>query len=227
MDKEYLEWAENEVKLAKKDPWNKDKTKELDLALSVFKQINENSSDGQDVFLRLEKLFNKIPLTCIEDSDFEFEKEDEDGEKIYECKRFSGLVKYVSKDGKTTYEDYSYDIFDKNFNEIEDCVIGLVNNILNDVKPITMPYYKPTDCVKVYIEQGMGYESDEVEGVYVDHIDFSPYGNTYKVDAYFLHTEEGWRTVFVEEYYDTVHKYYDDCDCCGCCDDEDDKEKDK
>ena len=222
MNKEYLEWAENEVELAKKDPWEKGNAKELDCALSLFKQMNEEGLNTAIVFYRLQRLFEHLPLSLITEKDeFEFINDCGDGGKRYMCKRSNSTFKHVTKDGEVTYEDMRYYVEDEIDNEIADSVNTLASHILSDVQAIKLPYNGGNiECPILHIKQGKTFDSDEVDAVYVDYIE-NLYGENYKVNTYFMLDENNhWHTVFEQEYKNNVRNYMDceDEDCCGDCD---------
>ena len=222
MDKEYLEWAENEVELAKKEKFDSKYPKEFDCALSLLKQMNEEGLDTDIVFYRLQRLYEHLPLSLITEKDeFEFVNECGDGGKLYICKRSNSTFKHVSKDGDVTYEDMRFDVVDEDCNEIVDSVNTLASHILSDAQSLKLPYNGGNvEYPIVHVKQGKTFDSDEVDAVYIDCIE-NLYGEIYKVNNYFMLDEnDHWHTVFEQEYVNHVRNYTDceDEECCGDCD---------
>lgn len=181
------EWAKNEVELECK----REKDNALDeewnygvacykSALKAFNCLIEDGHSGMSIGLTkniLNRLIDGKPLGPIEDT------EDAWGEthysfgdlyKTYQCKRMDSLFKYVYQDGTVKYKDndlfYCIDINNPNrtYNS------GLVFKIMNEIFPITMPYYPSTNKIKVYCEDFL---TDPING------DFDTVGIFYAIKA--------------------------------------------
>lgn len=159
------EWAEKEVEIACKRERGNAPEEEFDYgcacyesALKAFNSLLEDGHSGMSIgFTKqiLNRLIDGKPLGPIEDTDdiWEYSRgHDESYCKVYQCKRMSSLFKHVYTDGRVTYNDVNYcTCIDINN---PDCRsrYGLVTRIIEEMFPITMPYYPSETPIKVYIE---------------------------------------------------------------------------
>lgn len=164
------EWAEREVELAcKKENPNWD-GKSFDYgcacyqsALKAYKSLCEDDHSGASFNITkniLIRLMNDLPLKPITDDDFLGVKPDWDDSKYLEknglkshlqCPRMFSLSRKETLDGKITYSDVDRVVFhDANgdgwWNN------GYATEIVDDLFPITMPYYPKVEKYKVYGE---------------------------------------------------------------------------
>ena len=158
-----IEWAENEVRIACERENPNRKEGEFDYgcacyesALKAYKCLCEDGHSGLSFSITrqiLNRLMEGRPLTPIEDREENwnhingFSKENE----VYQCKRMSSLFKYIYPDGTVKYNDVDRCAC-YNINHPTVCYhSGLVDSIINDIWPITMPYC-PDGTIKVYCE---------------------------------------------------------------------------
>lgn len=157
-------WAEKEVEIACKREVPDRKEGEWDYgcacyesALKAYKSLCADGHSGMSIgFTKtiLNRLINHEALTPIEDIDDvwaeRFYKKD-DVERHFQCKRMSSLFKDILADGTIHYSDVDryvgIDIGDK-FGYHN----GLIDNIGEEMFPITMPYYPRTEHYKFYTE---------------------------------------------------------------------------
>lgn len=121
-------------------------------ALKAFKSLCEDGHSGMSISLTkqiLNRLIDNKPLTPIEDTEDMWTLiETDETKKVYQCKRISSLFKDVYSD-HTEYHDiersYGVDITSR-------CTYhsGLISSIVNEMFPITMPYYPSDEPIKVY-----------------------------------------------------------------------------
>lgn len=169
------EWAENEVKLAckKENPdWDGESFDYgcscYQSALKAYKSLCDDGHSGFSFSLTkniLIRLMNSLPLTPIEDTEdvWKMSYKDEDGTVIYQCVRKSSLFKDVKKDGSVSYHDnnrcYCQEIDDPKDTYIN----GVAEKFVDELFPITMPYYPNTlERYKVVVRtfSAEGYEKD-------------------------------------------------------------------
>lgn len=165
------EWAEREIELAckKENPdWD---GKSFDYgcacyqsALKAYKSLCADGHSGLSFGLTkniLIRLMEGLPLMPITDDDFI-----SDEYKMYEspeylkenglksdlqCPRMSSLFRHETLDGKITYSDSNRVVFhDANGDSWWDS--GYATKIVNEMFPITMPYYPSKEKYKVYGE---------------------------------------------------------------------------
>lgn len=190
-------WAENEIRIAckKENPdWDGESFDYgcacYQSALKAYNSLLEDEHSGMSIgFTKniLNRLIEGKPLTPIEDN-----KEDwndvtyDDGETCYQNKRYSALFKHVDKDSNVSFSDVDRVVFydgDRGFGSH----YGKVNRIVDDMFPITMPYY-PTKSYEVY---GELFLSDEELKKYTDwdyeafYYILTPSGNKIELNKFF------------------------------------------
>jgi hypothetical protein len=202
-----LELAENEVKLAckKENPdWD---GKSFDYgcscyqsALKAYKSVCEDGHSGFSYSITrsiLIRLLNELPLTPINDTEDVWDHSvlNSDSEyESYQCKRKFSLFKTVDKDGNVKYHDtdraYAIDI------KTGDTYHGWVCNVIDEMFPITMPYYPKVDKYKVYTEEFIA------EGYLGDQTDYNtrgvlycvtPEGEKVEINRYYADTKDSFR----------------------------------
>ena len=211
-----VEWAEKEIELAckKENPeWD---GKSFDYgcacyqsALKAFKSLCEDEHSGMSIRFTKEILDRLIDIKCltpIEDTDDVWNElyVRENGEKHYQCKRMSSLFKDVHDDGTITYHDN-----DRQVGIDNDGVSyhsGRVSEIVNNMFPITMPYYPLTNPYKVYtedflVDENMG-DFDTEGFLYM----ITPNGTRIDLNIYYKFTSEGHITIDKKEYEERKEK---------------------
>lgn len=128
----------------------------VESALKAFNCLMDDGHSGMSIGLTkafLNRLIDGKPLTPIEDTEdiWEFICE-HDGVKTYQCTRMSSLFKDEYPDGTVKYHDnnrvvcYEISVPDISFYS------GLIIKIIDDMFPITMPYWLKDNPYKVYVE---------------------------------------------------------------------------
>lgn len=209
------EWAEEEIKLAiehEKEGATENDDKLLDYvsacyisALKAFKSLCEDGHSGMSIRFTqniLNRLIDQKPLTSINGDDDEWELSEgwDDAKKHYQNKRVSSLFKTVDENGDTTYRDvdrtYCVNIdSDETFYHM-----GLVSSMIDDMYPITMPYYPPSKPYRVTCQQFL---FDKLEG------DFDTFGiltiitpddEVINVNKYFRTCKDKWIEIVEDDY---------------------------
>jgi len=209
-------WAYQEVELACKSEREESKTPDGDWDYgcacyeSALKAFNSLMKDGHSGFSIgatqgiLNRLIDGKPLTPIVDtpdvwndiSDMSGLK----GEEVnYQCKRMSSLFKYVYKDGLVKYKDinshYCVDINNKSTYHS-----GLVQDIMDEMFPITMPYW-PTKPTKVYCQDLLtDRKNGDFDTVGVFYA-IKPDGERVEINRFFKEGDDKpWEEINKEEY---------------------------
>lgn len=209
------EWAENEVKIAckKENPnWN---GKDFDYgcscyqsALKAYKSLMEDDHSGASFAITrniLERLLNERPLTPIEDNEDVWNEikgfSDKSDETVYQCNRLSSLFKTVNKNGSVSYGDNSrcIRIDEKGYGYSS----GFVSRIVDEMFPITFPYYPEKDRYKVYTKSfiAKGFEGDN--GDYnTEAILYciTPNGKRIEINRYYGEKDDNMIEITKEEY---------------------------
>ena len=169
-----LKWVNNEVALAcKKENPNWDgKTFDYGIAcyqsaLSAYVSLHKEGHSGTSWNITkniLIRLLNNLPLTPINDEDFFIQFEDNfppESDPVYlkehglksqkQCQRMSSLFREEDLDGNITYSDVSRS-YCININNPNDTFSGCEKGIIDELFPITMPYYPSVNKYKVYVE---------------------------------------------------------------------------
>lgn len=147
-----VEWAENEIKLAKEeaDDFNKNL---LDAAFQAYMKFYKEGRTGysvDNVSEIIKRLLEQKPLTPIKDLQEEWVVGYEGDDRTdYVSKRLSTLIKSVSKDGTVTYDDLNRSFcVDVSTGDVSRFRFGL--DLVNVMYPIKMPYYPQLGYFKVY-----------------------------------------------------------------------------
>lgn len=209
-----LSWAEQEVKFACEHERG-DKPKEewdygcacYESALKAFKSLEEDNHSGFSIgFTKgiLNRLIDGKPLCPIEDTEETWshiaDTSGHQGEEVnYQCKRMSSLFKYVYADGTVKYRDIDRFIMVKTLtNTIWHS--GLVDQVLEELYPITMPYIPSDTSYKAMCEE---YLTDRKNGDF-DTVGIlnviEPDGKTVEINRYFKDVPNGWEEIDLEEF---------------------------
>lgn len=176
------DWAENEVKIAKKKMakesgdhnWDGYVSSCYDSALKAYRSLAEDGHSGMSFGVTrdiLVALMNEIPLTPIE--------EDEDcwnecgrlgKETTFQCSRRSSLFKDVTDDGTVSYRDNDLVAVD----DVYEDHLSAVRSHFGDVivkqmfgEPVKFPYMPPKGPYRVRrIETSLVYDGAEVAYVH-------------------------------------------------------------
>lgn len=208
-------WAENEVAIAccREKPDRKDGEWDYgcacyESALKAFHSLCEDGHSGFSIGLTkaiLNRLINNKPLLPIEDtnevwSDISDMSGLKGEECNYQCKRMSSLFKYVYADGTVKYRDV-----DRYYGVNINCPnapyhSGLIDTVMDELYPITMPYMPADRAYKVYTEEFLvdpkNGDFDTVGILYV----ITPSLERVEINRYFKEAPNGFAEIDEAEY---------------------------
>lgn len=205
------EWAKREVEIACKRENPNRKEGEFDYgcacyesALKAFNCLMKDNHSGMSISFTkniLNRLIDGKCLTPIEDTDdiWKYSFDRANGVKTYQCKRMSSFFKDVYPDGNVTYNDIDRAIkvdmtTDTTWHS------GLIDRIVDELYPITMPYIPSNNSFKVY---GEDFLTDPKNGDY-DTVGvlygIDPDGNRFEINRYFKDGDQGMIEINEEEY---------------------------
>jgi hypothetical protein len=208
-------WAENEVRIACKDERGDEPEEEFDYgcacyesAMKAYRSLCEDGHSGMNIgFTKviLNRLIEGKPLRPIEDVEEnwnDISSHFEDGKKNveFQCKRMSSLFKKVSSDGTIKYRDVNryYGININNPNGAYHS--GLIDTIMDELYPITMPYMPEDKPFEVYAEDfctdPKNGDFDTVGVFYA----ITPAGKKVEINRYFKEAETGFSEIDQAEY---------------------------
>lgn len=203
-------WSEREVEIACKKENPNRKEGEFDYgcacyesALKAFKSLMQDGHSGMSIVFTkniLNRLIEGKPLTPIEDTEDVWNEISESNEvKKYQSNRMYSLFKTVTKEGKISYNDIDR-VVCVDLNNPKNCWhSGLADRIINELYPITMPYY-PGKAIKVYCEDLL---FDEKNGDFdtVGIINaILPAGDIIEIKRFFKEEENDYKEISYEEY---------------------------
>ena len=171
------DWAERECQIAckRENPdWD---GKSFDYgcscyqsALKAYKSLCEDGHSGFSFSVTktiLIRLMNGLPLTSLEDKEGEWDEtvlfDSDNGIKSYQHKRMSRLFKHIDKDGNVSYSDCGRDYCQEITDPKDTYSGGCVGNILDELFPISMPYYPTVEKYKFVVDtfSAEGFEGDK------------------------------------------------------------------
>lgn len=205
-------WAENEVAIAchLENPDRKEGEWDYgcacyESALKAFRSLCNDGHSGFSIGLTkaiLNRLIDGKTLTPIEDIPQNWGRCDrrKDGSKTYQCKRMSSLFKKISKDGEVSYSDinrcYGVNIDSPNSSYHS----WLIDNIVAEMYPITMPYIPYDKPFKVYTEDFLtDPKNGDFDTVGIFYV-ITPAGKRVEINRYFKDAENGYDEINKAEY---------------------------
>lgn len=172
-------------------------------ALKAFNCLMEDGHSGMSIgFTKniLNRLIDGKVLKPIEDtediwSDRTYEA---DNYKSYQCTRMSSFFKDVYKDGTVKYHDNDR-VVCVDINTGSTYGFGLVTRIVNEMYPITMPYFPANNPYKVYCEDFLfDPKNGDFDTVGIFYI-IKPDGEKVEINRFFKGDDE-WEEIDVVEY---------------------------
>lgn len=209
-----LSWARREVEAACKRERAEAPEGEWDYgcacyesALKAFESLCKDAHIGFSIGLTkqiLNRLIDGKPICPIEDTEESWnhiaDTSGHLGEEVnYQCKRMSSLFKYVYADGSVKYRDIDRFIL---VDTVTDTTwhSGLVDRVLEELYPITMPYIPSDKPYKAMCEE---YLTDRKNGDF-DTVGIlnaiEPDGKTVEINRYFKDVPDGWEEISLEEF---------------------------
>lgn len=218
-----LAWAKMEIEAACKHERAEAPEGEFDYgcacyesALKAFESLCEDGHSGFSIGLTkqiLNRLIDGKPLCPIEDTEETWNHiADTSGhrgeEANYQCKRMSSLFKYVYTDGSVKYRDIDRFIMVETLTDTT-WHSGLVDQVLEELYPITMPYIPSDKPYKAMCEE---YLTDRKNGDF-DTVGIlkviEPDGKTVEINRYFKDVPNGWEEIDLEEFKNRRAMHYE------------------
>jgi len=160
-----MDWAKREIDIACRRERKNAPVDKFDYgcacyesALKAFKCLCEDGHSGMSIgFTKtiLNRLIDGKPLTPIEDTDDEFTYVREDlryGGKVFQSLRMSSFFKHLRSDGSAYYHDIDRAVGIDINSDIGWFHSNTIDEIVNALFPMTMPYWPDGDPIKVYLE---------------------------------------------------------------------------
>lgn len=207
------EWARREVEIAckRENPNRVDGEWDYgcacyESALKAFESLMADGHSGFSISMTkqiLNRLIDGKPLTPIEDTEDNWNEVtlSRDEYTSYQCKRMSSLFKDVYKDGTVKYTDInrSYCTY---INSNVTYHSRLEKKIINEMFPITMPYYPTTTPYKTYGEDFLtNSENGDYDTVGIFYI-IKPDGEKIDINRFFKgdKDDKDWVEITKEQY---------------------------
>ena len=233
-------WAEREVEIACKHEAPDRKPGEWDYGcacyesvLKAFRSLCEDGHSGFSISMTkfiLNRLIEGKPLTFIEDTEDAWSDiSDRSGLRgeiaNYQCRRMSSLFKYVYDDGSIKYRDVNRFCGVNVDNPDVSYHSRLIDRVMEEKFPITMPYFPESKPFRVYCEEFLtdrkNGDFDTVGILYV----IKPDGERVEINRYFKEGEKDFIEIASCEY-EMRRKMYHELlenlkkehkkDCHGC-----------
>lgn len=128
-------------------------------ALKAYKSLMDDGHSGYSIGVTkniLVRLIEGKCLTPIEDTPEVWNKSrfhKNDGVTTYQCTRLSSLFKDVDASGKVSYHDVGRTVVTYANNPDAYWSNGMASRIIDEMFPITMPYYPPIGNYTLYAEE--------------------------------------------------------------------------
>lgn len=233
-------WAEREVEIACKHEAPDRKPGEWDYgcacyesALKAFRSLCEDGHSGFSISMTkfiLNRLIEGKPLTFIEDTEDAWSDiSDRSGLRgeiaNYQCRRMSSLFKYVYDDGSIKYRDVNRFCGVNVDNPDVSYHSSLIDRVMEEKFPITMPYFPESKPFRVYCEEFLtDRKNGDFDTVGILHV-IKPDGERVEINRYFKEGEKDFIEIASCEY-EMRRKMYHELlenlkkehkkDCHGC-----------
>lgn len=211
-------WAEHEVELAcKRENPNWD-GKSFDYgcscyqsALKAYNSFMEDNHSGMSYSLTkniLKRLLDEVPLTPIEDIPENWNCiRDSEGVKEYQCNRKSSLFKKI-ENGNVKFSDCDRTAYHE-VGKSSRWHNGFINNLINEMFPIKMPYYPAGGFYDVEVENfiAASYLHDDEDYNTTGVLSVrTPEGDNIPINRYFADKIDGRVEITEEEYKERLNK---------------------
>lgn len=206
-----MNWAEIEIDTyckRTKNEYNADCAKS---ALKAYKLLEEDGHSGNSWNVTkniLMRLMDGKPLTPITEEDFNDVDSISLQENVKQCPRMSGLFRTEHKDGTVTYNDVNRATFiDKHCGSKVSWHSGLVDKIVDEMFPITLPYsgseeyvmYGESFMERDYKEHG----SYDTVGYYELHC---PDGSIIQINRFYKEVDNNMVEITRKEFMERLNK---------------------
>ena len=209
-----LEWAKNEISIANKRERGNISENECDYARACYDSalrafesllIDSDSHSGMSIeFTKniLNRLIDGKPLTPIKDTEevWKYSHSNENRGECYQCKRMSGLFKYVASDGSVSYSDIDRFYCTYKDNPRASWYNGFVANIYDEMYPLTLPYMPNSRpdvivCDELLTDRKNG-DYDTIAILYIRRAN----SEKVEVNRYFTENDVSFTEISLEEY---------------------------
>lgn len=209
------EWAKREIELAcKLERGNRTKDEFnygcacYESALRAYKSLLGDGHSGMSIGYTkhiLDRLIDGKVLTPIEDAPdiwndcalYDYEV----GYSTKQCKRMSSLFKYIYYDGTVKYKDINRFVCTDQNNPSLTWHSGLIDEILNEKFPITMPYMPSDSPYLVYCSESLtDPKNGDFDTVAIWYV-HKPNGDREEINRFFKEGKEGWIEIDDTEYH--------------------------
>lgn len=212
-----LIWAERELEIVKRELEKRTSDTGYDMAcyesaLKAYKSLCEDGHSGYSIGQTL-RILNRMvkhqPLCPILDVDFPKYgsimsdccrgfNEPRMQEESIQCPRMSSLFKSVWEDGKVTYHDNDRVICINSENTDDTFWWGFAVRFVDEIEPITLPYYPGETPWRIYVTQ---FTVNDMDVCSIDKIE-DPKGESRMAPKYFKHlnSTKGFVSISKEEY---------------------------
>lgn len=208
------EWTKREVELACKRACGDSPKVAFDYgcgcyasALKAYKSLLGDGHSGMSIGYTkhiLDRLIDGKVLTPIEDTPdvwndcarYEYEM----GYTTQQCKRMSSLFKYIYDDGTIQYKDINRFVCIDENNPDSPWHNGLIDKILNEKFPITMPYMPSDRPYMVYCSEALtDPKNGDFDTVAIWYVK-KPNGDREEINRFFTEGEKDWVEIDDTEY---------------------------
>lgn len=203
--------AEEEIRIAREKGADEYYINCCNSALNAFKCLTNDPHSGISIQITkdiLSRLIDSLPLTDLTDNPDEWRKDYSENGKTHYQNRRCGHVWKIVENGITSYSDneryLAYDI-----GSDVPYTSGLITRVLNEILPISMPYYPSSKPIKVYCRTFIYDEKNgdfDTKGIiYL----IKPDGTRIDIRRYFKLSDNGWTEINFTDYLDRSTKSYD------------------
>ena len=212
--KNMLEWAKREIELACKRERGDRPKNEFNYgcacyasALKAFKSLMRDGHSGMSIGYTkhiLDRLLDGKVLTPIEDTPdiwndcarYKYEI----GYSTQQCKRMSSLFKYIYDDGTVKYKDINRFVCADKDRPSLTWHSGLIDKILDEKFPITMPYMPSDRPFMVYCSEALtDPKNGDFDTVAIWYVK-KPNGDREEINRFFKEGEDDWIEINEAEY---------------------------
>lgn len=212
-------WAEKEISLASEynceyededgsivECGYESRTKHLEIAMKMFRNIPEGCEpldfEMESIKCILNQLMSGKPLTPIEDTkDVWVSVDIKNDSKTFQCRRMKSLFKEIKEDGSVIYNDetryHAIWIGHERMGWLHEKV---VDKVMNELYPITMPYMPSDIGYRVYVEAFKAdYKSESIDTIGIIYT-ITPDNKRKSINRYFSIKKRKYIEISQEKY---------------------------
>lgn len=208
-------WAKKEVEILIEnngdEGWSDYINNCAESAVKAFESLLEDGHSGLSITVTkdiLNRLIDGKVLTPIEDTPDVWNEPNDYGKgyKSYQCKRMSSLFKRVYDDGTIKYTDIDRYMGIPIENPKSSYTSGRIRDIVDELFPLTMPYYPKNEKYKIYTDDFL-YNKDNGDFDYeAFYYMITPSGEKIDLNRFYYYPEDGTIMEITKEQYDEMKK---------------------